>query len=88
MKTIPDSKIESQLVTILHDRYNIPLESLGPEHWDVPLTSEKIGMSGFVLAQLFFEIEKDYDKRFDASLLKNYGFCTINNIAKAILTSK
>lgn len=84
MEAIKDSIIEEQLIAILHDRYKIPLSSLSPEQWDIPLTSRRIGLSGFELAHLFFEIEKIYDKSFDESVLKDYGFCTINNIVKAI----
>ncbi len=75
-----------QLTSLLHDRYNIPLSSLGPEQWDIPLTSKEIGLTGFELANLFFEIEKAYGKRFNETVLKDYGFCTINNILKAILS--
>jgi len=87
LEAITDSKIKEQLITLLHDRYNIPLSSLNPEQWDIPLTSEEIGLTGFTLAHLFFEIEKIYGKSFEASTLSDYGFCTINNISKAILSA-
>jgi hypothetical protein len=86
LEAINDSIIKGQLITLLHDRYNISLNSLEPGQWDIPLTSRKIGLAGFELAHLFFEIEKIYGKSFKESVLKDYGFCTINNIAKAILT--
>jgi hypothetical protein len=82
-----DSTIKEQLISILHDRYNTSLSSLGPEQWDIPLTSREIGLSGFALVQLFFEIEKIYGKTFEESILKDYGFSTINNIARAILSA-
>lgn len=82
-----DSSIKEQLITLLHYKYNIPLKYLNPDHWDIPLTSSEIGFTGFVLAHLFFEIEKIYGKSFDDNILRDYGFCTINNIAKAILSN-
>ena len=82
-----DSKIKEQLITLLHERYNISLKSLNPEQWDIPLTSREIGLTAFALAHLFFEIEKIYGKSFESSILTDYGFCTINNIAKAILST-
>lgn len=86
MEAIKDSIIKEQLITILHDRYNRSLRSFGPEQWDIPLTSREIGLSGFELAHLFFEIEKIFGKTFEESMLKDYGFCTINNITRAILS--
>ena len=86
MVAITESKIKGQIITLLHDRYNIPLGSLNSEQWDSPLTSQEIGLPGIALAHLFFEIEKIYGKSFEANTLKDYGFCTINNIAKAILS--
>lgn len=87
MEAINDSTIKELLITILHDRYHTSLSALGTDQWDIPLTSTEIGLSGFELAHLFFEIEKMYGKSFEASKLKDYGFCTINNIAKAILSA-
>jgi hypothetical protein len=76
--------IKEQLIALLNTKYQIPLSSFNPDQWDDPLTCRKFGISGFKLAHLFFEVEKIYGKRFEESLLKDYGFCTINNIAKAI----
>jgi hypothetical protein len=87
MEVTKDSIIKEQIITLLHLRYNISLTSLSTEQWDIPLTSSEIGFTGFVLAHLFFEIEKIYCKSFDESILKDYGFCTINGISKAILSS-
>ena len=86
MEAITESKIKEQLITLLHDKHNISLESLNPGQWDVPLTTKEIGLTCFAVAHLFFEIEKVYGKSFEASKLKDYGFCTINNIAEAILS--
>jgi hypothetical protein len=82
-----DLSIKEQLITLLHDKYNISLKYLIPDYWDIPLTCREIGLTGFALAHIFFEIEKIYGKSFDESILRGYGFCTINNIAKAILYS-
>jgi hypothetical protein len=87
LEAITDTKIKEQLITLLHDRYNIPLRSLNSKQWDIPLTSKEIGLNGFLLAHLLFEVEEIYGKSFGASLLKDYGFCTINNIVKAILST-
>jgi hypothetical protein len=87
LEAFTDSKIKEQIITILHDRYNIPLRSLNPGQWDIPLTSREFGLTGFKLAHLFFEIEKIYGKSFEEIILKDYGFCTINNISKAILSN-
>jgi hypothetical protein len=86
MEATTDSKIKEQLITLLHDKYNITLGDQNPEQLDIPLTCKEIGLSGFALAHLFFEIEMIYGKSFEASILKDYGFCTINNIVKAILS--
>jgi hypothetical protein len=86
LEAVKESIIKEQLIILLHDRYNISFNSLNPEQWDIPLTSRKIALSGFELAHLFFEIEKIYGKSFEENILKDYSFCTINNIAKAILS--
>ena len=87
METTIEIKIKESLITLLHDRYNISRKFLDPENWDIPLTSKEIGMSGFMLTHLFFEIEKVYGRRFEPNTLKDYGFCTINNIVTALLSS-
>jgi hypothetical protein len=87
LEATKDSIIKDQLITLLHDSYNISLSSLNREQWDTPLTSKEVGLTGFELAHLFFELEKIYDKSFEESMLKDYGFCTINNIANAILSN-
>ena len=87
MQLISQSEIKIHLISILNSRYNIPLKSLDSDQWDVPLTSRHLGLTGFMLVQFFFDIEKEYDKRFDASVLENYRFCTINNISHAIYSS-
>jgi hypothetical protein len=84
LETNNEPLIKEQLIALLNNKYQIPLSSLNPDQWDVPITSREIGFSGFELAHLFFEVEKIYGKRFEESVLKDYGFCTINNIAKAI----
>ena len=86
METINDSIIKEQLTALLNERYHLSIRSLNSSQWDIPLTSNEIGLTDFELAQLFFEVEKIYGKSFEANVLKNYGFCTINNIAKAILS--
>lgn len=87
MDDVENSIIKEQIIILLHDRYNIPLSALEKGQCDIPLTSREFSFTGFELAHLFFEIEKIYRKKFDESLLKDYGFCTINNITKAILST-
>lgn len=84
MESINNSEVKKHLIKLLHDRFNI---TLNQGQCDTLLTSKEIGLTGFELAHLFFEIEKIYSKSFEARILKDYGFCTINNITKAIIST-
>jgi hypothetical protein len=79
-------KVIDQLIHLLHDKYRISTKTLSRDQWDIPLTSCNIGLTGFEIAHLFFEIEKIYGKSFEENKLKEYGFCSINNIANLILS--
>lgn len=81
------STVSEQIVSLLHKEFCIPYSLLTPEQWDTPLTGKKIGLNGFDMACLLFEVEKMFGKQFEAKVLKDYGFATIKNISEVIQSS-
>lgn len=87
METRTISTVSEQVVSLLHEDFCVPFSLLTPEQWDTPLTCKEIGLNGFGMACLFFEVEKMFGKTFETSVLNDYGFATINKITKAIQSS-
>ena len=79
-----DDAVEKQVVSVLRERFSVPVSKLDLEHWDKPLTGSFFHFSGVDLTYLFFELERALNVRFREQDLVGYGFSTINKIATAI----
>ena len=67
--------------TIKKIKPGIDVECLSDDAW---LTGNPYYFSPIDMAYLFFELEKHYKIKIRSESLQNYGFVTINGIAKAI----
>lgn len=83
-----NNEIEKHLVDLLHQRFCIPLSSLGPNNWTEPLTGVVFKLTGVDLVYPLFELEKHYQTKIVEEFLQNYRFNSICEIAKTIKQSK
>ena len=57
--TMNGRELTSILLEILQNNYLISPDKLKEESWDLPLTGSHFGLSGFELAALILEFEKE-----------------------------
>lgn len=79
-----DTLVQSQIVTVLRDRFHLSESVLESSNWDKPLTGRLFNLSGMDLVCLLFELERAFAVRVPEQHLDTYGFCSIENIAEAI----
>ena len=51
---------------------------------DAPLTGKELGLSSIDLVYLFFEIERRFEINIEPDLLDEYGFLSVNMIARIL----
>jgi acyl carrier protein len=79
-----DQEIVDYLVSMLDQKFHVPLSKLETSNWNEPLTGAFYGLNGIDLTYLFLEIEKHYLIKVDEEFLRSYGFSSINKIIKVI----
>ena len=79
-----DTMVQSQIITVLQDRYLLSEAILDSDNWGKPLTGRLFNLSGMDLVCLLFELEKVFAVRIPERYLDTYGFCSIDKIAEAI----
>lgn len=77
-------EIHMCLIKLLIEKFNANPELLKEHNWDQPLTGSVFNFSGVELTYLFFEIENIFNIKVGPKNLQQYGFSSINKIAKVI----
>jgi len=77
-------KILIKLIELLIKKYGISENILISRNYDKPLTGNIFNLDGISLTYLFFDIQKEYNLRFNAEQILNYEFNTINGIVDLI----
>lgn len=76
--------IEDRIISILHQRFEIPDNMLDPSNWDEPLTGGYFRFSDVNLVYLLFEIEAEFCIRIRPEWLSDYQFRSINSISNIV----
>lgn len=75
-----ERELAKVLLEILEDDFLISPDKLKEENWNIPLTGEYFGLSGFELAALILEFEKRVGTMIDINEKPMYALASIEDI--------
>ena len=76
-------ELTTVLLEILKDNFLISPDKLKEENWNIPLTGEYFGLSGFELTTLILEFEKRVGTVIDINEKPMYALASIEDIIKS-----